>query len=822
MSVQNLPILNFFFDGLNTLKQEEADTCEGLLTLEECTKLLKQFMNNKTPGSDGLTIEFYRFFWNAIGPIMVDSFKYAFENGQMSISQKRGVISLIPKKDKDKKYLKNWRPVSLLSNDYKIVTKALALRLEGVLPTIISPNQTGYVKGRYIGESIRILTDIMSISKKKNIPGLIVFLDFEKAFDSIEWCYLQKCLEAFNFGPQLRQSIKVLYNNISSCVLSNGFATKHFNLSRGVRQGCPFSGILFVIGVEILSNAIKRSKEIEGIQIDPNKSIKITQYADDTTVFVKDIRSVHRLFDLLQQFENCSGLRINQSKSEILWLGSLRQRKDSILELKLSDETVYGLGVYFSYDEELATKRNFFEKLPTLKKILNIWSSRDISIYGRVNIVKTLAISKLTFICSVLDTPKGFSDEVNNIIFDYIWNFKNPKRKNTTIIKNKKDGGLNMIDFTLFDNALKIVWVKRLCANDERPWKFISLSLLSNVGGSLLFQYSYNIQYLPLNENLPKFYRDIISYWQKIKNTNPKTKRDVLNQTIWNNQFIRVNKSSVFFPGWNKVGIEKLSCLFDNESNTMMSFSTFMHKYNIKSNFLQYYSLLSAIPQEWKTMLKQECSLPSTEYVSFSIEKLTCKIIYNTLLNYQHFLPPTAEKRLIEYGFNFLERQKIYSLPFRVTNEVRLSVFQYKIVHNILYTNKILYKMKKKQQPDCCYCHGIDQMPLHLFVECSIAKLFWNNFTNWYNATCGGNIALEQNEIIYGVFRHISSCLTLNHLIIIGKYFLYINGAHDEERPQFTDFVNLVYEKIELQKYITITTKKLLSFTKKWSNFLSI
>ena len=167
-----------------------------------------------------------------------------------------------------------------------------------------------------------------------------------------------------------------------------------------------------------------------------------------------------------------------------------------------------------------------------------------------------------------------------------------------------------------------------------------------------------------------------------------------------------------------------------------------MQKYFVKSNFLQYYSLLSAIPQEWKTMLKQECSLPSTEYVSLSIKKLTYKIIYNTLLNYQHFPSPTAEKRLIEYGFNFQERQKIYSLPFCVTNEVKLSVFQCKVVHDILYANKILYKMKKKQQPDCCYCHGIDQTPPHLFVECSIAKLFWNKFTNWYKATCGGNIAL--------------------------------------------------------------------------------
>ena len=110
---------------------------------------------------------------------------------------------------------------------------------------------------------------------------------------------------------------------------------------------------------------------------------------------------------------------------------------------------------------------------------------------------------------------------------------------------------------------------------------------------------------------------------------------------------------------------------------------------------------------------------------------------------------PTAEG-LIECGFIFQERQKFYSLPFHVTSEVKLSVFQYKIVHNILYTNKILYKIKKKQQPDCPYCHDIDQTPLHLFVECPIAKSLWNKFTKWHYTTCRGNIALEVNDIMYG------------------------------------------------------------------------
>ena len=149
---------------------------------------------------------------------------------------------------------------------------------------------------------------------------------------------------------------------------------------------------------------------------------------------------------------------------------------------------------------------------------------------------------------------------------------------------------------------------------------------------------------------------------------------------------------------------------------------------------------------------------------------------YYSLVNYHLLPPPNAEKRLLEYAFNFQERQKIFSIPFRVANEVIISVSRYKIVHNILYTNK---------------------MPLQLFVEYSIAKLFWNKFTNWYNAiTVQETLLWRKNEILYGVLRHTSSCLTLNHLIIIGKYFLYTNRVHDEKRPQFTDFVTLVYEKL--------------------------
>ena len=157
----------------------------------------------------------YRFFGNDVSKFMVESFNYAFQHGSLPFSQRQDIISLIPKENKNAGYLTNWRPVSLLNVDYKIATKTIALRLETeILPSVIHPCQSGYVKGRFIGESIRLIGDTMDFTKIKNIPGIAVFLDFEKAFGSIEWDFIQKCLESLNFGPNLRQWISVLQRHL--------------------------------------------------------------------------------------------------------------------------------------------------------------------------------------------------------------------------------------------------------------------------------------------------------------------------------------------------------------------------------------------------------------------------------------------------------------------------------------------------------------------------------------------------------------------------------------------------------------------------------
>ena len=209
--IQNL------FNSINNnpkLTEENKIGLEGELTDSEILAVLKKMKNNKSPGSDGFTVEFFKFFYNDLKVFIRKSINEGYREGKLSITQRQGIITCLPKGDKPKQFLKNWRPITLLNVIYKLASGCIADRIKIVLDKLISKEQTGFMSGRYIGENTRLIYDILQITDKLDIPGLLLIIDFKKAFDSISWKFIEKVLIFLNFGESIKKWLKVFYNDI--------------------------------------------------------------------------------------------------------------------------------------------------------------------------------------------------------------------------------------------------------------------------------------------------------------------------------------------------------------------------------------------------------------------------------------------------------------------------------------------------------------------------------------------------------------------------------------------------------------------------------
>ena len=222
------------------LTKGKSKTLGGGITEKELLIALQSMENNKSPGNDGLTKEFYITFWNEVKVPLILAIEKAYLVKQLGAWQKEAVIKLIEKKGRNKRYIQNWGPISLLNVDVKLISKALAERLKNVLPEIMSPNQNAYVKNRCISEGGRLISDLLEMSKVLNKECFFVTIDIEKAFDSVNHHFLIVILEKIGFGTEFIEWIKVLLNNQESCVINGGKTSKYLKLERGTRQGDPF------------------------------------------------------------------------------------------------------------------------------------------------------------------------------------------------------------------------------------------------------------------------------------------------------------------------------------------------------------------------------------------------------------------------------------------------------------------------------------------------------------------------------------------------------------------------------------------------------
>ena len=237
---------------------------EGNITLDEMLKYLKKCKNNVAPGSTGFTFDFYKLFWRDLKQFIIKSVEYSFENNRLSVSQRLGIISIIPKGEKDKRYLSNWRPLCLLNSLYKLVSGTIAERIKPALNSIIHGDQKGFVAERYIGEVVRTTFDIIQFAKENNKAGLLLLIDFEKAYDSINFKFITQALKYLNFGEDLIRWVNILLNNFKAVINHCGNISDSFMIERGCRQGDPISCYLFIISIEFLAHRIRNDKDVEG------------------------------------------------------------------------------------------------------------------------------------------------------------------------------------------------------------------------------------------------------------------------------------------------------------------------------------------------------------------------------------------------------------------------------------------------------------------------------------------------------------------------------------------------------------------------------
>ena len=220
-------------------------------------------------------------------------------------------------------------------------------------------DQTAYVKDRYIGESIKLINDILVYTDSNEIEAILFSADFEKAFDSTDHSFLFEVLESFGFSPNFIQWVRTLFCNAESFVINNGRSTGYFRLERGTRQGDPLSTNLFILALEVLLIQIKENND-KGIIIN-NTNIKLAAYADDTYFLASDVISLQYIFEICEIFQQFSSLKLNLDKSHACWIGVAKGRPEAPIDcpwVNLQMDKIVVLGAYCSYDLQLAENYN--------------------------------------------------------------------------------------------------------------------------------------------------------------------------------------------------------------------------------------------------------------------------------------------------------------------------------------------------------------------------------------------------------------------------------------------------------------------------------
>ena len=471
------------------LTQSERENLDRDLCPLELDKALDQANMKSAPGVDGFTYGFIKKFWHIYRTPLFSCAKNALENQALPESFLTAQIKLIPKKG-DITKLGNWRPISLLSNFYKIISRAINNRLKKVSNRILSRAQKGFNQKRQIQETIINTLENIDHCKRKNIKGVLVSVDQSKAFDSVSHSFMEKVYNFLGFGEKIKNWLKSIGTGRTACIiLGQNLYSDNFNLGKGHAQGDSPSPLLYNFAAQILLFKIELDPHIKSIRpqffgpgpikpISPfkNESNRETDksdcFADDNTVAtLLEFNSLKRLKEILESFKELSGLSTNYEKTAIMRIGDITGPMPA--EITALGFTVTNkiklLGFNISNDDDIS-EINFNPIRQKIMGIIRFWDRFYLSLHGKITIYKTLLLPQLNYIATVIMPNENTLLALSDIMENFVTQGLNIAKKR--LYSKPENGGIGLFDLKTFIIALQATWTKRAFQSCNDNWKF--------------------------------------------------------------------------------------------------------------------------------------------------------------------------------------------------------------------------------------------------------------------------------------------------------------------------------------------------------------
>ena len=498
---------DFFLSFLqNELSDFDRELLNSPMSKSELLKIIRSMAHNKSPGVDGLPIEFYEEHWDLIGDDLLVMYNTALENGRLSDSQRRAVITIIPKSS-NVNNINNYRPISLLCVDYKILSKLISERLKLVLHKVIYSKQFCCVPGRSINQCNMEIRDILYYANDVDVELALVNLDWYKAFDLVSVEFTLKALRKLGFGECFVNWISVLYNDIESSVQINNILGSFFPVTRSVRQGCPLSMGLFVVYQEAFYRAMIKSRIIRPLRMPDTTSTLLLGYADDTTILITNEESLVEVLKIVTWFEQATGAILNRNnKTKIFGIGKWKERNQwPIVWLKVEQHYFFTLGVYHSNMYTLSVEKNYSVCIKSINTHRQMLNNRRLTLHQRVVYANSCMLSKIWYLSHIYPLTSNLAKEINKIIFGYVWNGTYEPVRRSTVFRPKYAGGLGIPNCIIKSKIIMLI-------------SFIHCNINEEYHNSLMLYYCYirmhNI--LPMNYSIHNASISITPYYDMI------------------------------------------------------------------------------------------------------------------------------------------------------------------------------------------------------------------------------------------------------------------------------------------------------------------